>query len=113
MGNNKANKGFKNNCGDSENDGLLNHHPKGLATEQKLKIAKAYKSLHALVERRQMNCIARRIDDQKHDNQNQRQGHQKGNRRLALKQALQIHGWARTRALAVNRHLYPQNGVVS
>jgi len=59
-----------------------------------------------------MNRIARWIDDQKRDDQNQRQGHQKGNRRLALKQALQIYGWARTWALAISRHLYPQDGDV-
>jgi hypothetical protein len=49
---------------DRKDAGLLDDQPKRFASEQEFEIAKADEALHRLVQRRQMQRIERRIDNE-------------------------------------------------
>jgi hypothetical protein len=67
-----------------EQAGLVDDQPEGVAAEQELEIPEADEAGHALVERREVDRVTRRIGDQDRDQEDQRQGHQEGDGRLAL-----------------------------
>src|SRR5215207_8945359 len=75
--------------GDGEQAGLVDHHPEGFAAEQEVEVPEADEPGHALVERRQIDGVARRIGHEGEDQNEERQRHQEGDGRLALHQLVQ------------------------
>src|SRR6516225_3011884 len=89
MSDDKTDDGLEDDGGDREQERLFDHHPEGVASEQELEVTQADKTLHRLVQGRQMDRIDGRIDHQAGDDCDQRQCHQKRDRRLAAREFLQ------------------------
>jgi hypothetical protein len=86
MGDHEADQRLEDHGRDGEQARLEDHVPERLPLEEEFEIAEADELGHRLVERRQPDRIASGIRHQDQDQQDQRQGHQEGDGRLALHQ---------------------------
>ena len=83
MGDDESDQRFEYDRRYGEQARLPHHHPERFTLEQEQEISQADETLHRLVERGEMDGIEGRVKDQQRDEENERQRHQKRERRFA------------------------------